>query len=183
MKSFIMQRFSWASAFAACFVLAFTSGCASGGFKLTRQYAKWVNSQGTVLRVVLYILTSVVFAVTLLIDLAINNTVDFWDGKVSAGTYRFEKDGKNYVLNHEVLPGEKLRKSTIQIFDGANGLVQELVLRETPHGEIEMYLDGKLRTKVRRISEIPIASFYDPEGKLIREELVEENSRWAMVRK
>lgn len=181
MKTLVARRSSFALAFAACFVLAFTSGCASGGFKLTRQYAKWVNSQGTVLRVVLYILTSVVFAVTLLIDLVINNTMDFWDGKVSAGTYRFEKEGKQYVVQHEILPDSKLRMSTIRVSDRADTVLQEIVLRETLEGEIEMYMDGKLRTKVRHLSEIPVASIYDAEGKLLREELVPERSHLAMA--
>ena len=73
-------------------VTGLNSGCASGGFQLTRSFAGWVNSQNVVLRVILYILTAVIFAVTLLIDLLINNTIDFWDGKVSAGTYNFSKD-------------------------------------------------------------------------------------------
>lgn len=51
------------------------TGCASGGFKLTRQYAQFVNRQQLILRIVLYILTSIVFAATLLIDAVIFNTM------------------------------------------------------------------------------------------------------------
>src|SRR5688572_8030721 len=89
----------------ACFTMALTSGCASGGFKLTRQYARWVNSQNIILRIVLYILTFIVFAVTLLIDAVVFNTIDFWEGKVSEGTYDFKDGDKVYQVRHEFLPG------------------------------------------------------------------------------
>ena len=67
-----------------------TAGCASGGFKLTREYARWVNSKNIILRIILYILTAVVFAVTMLIDLVVFNTMDFWNGTVSQGDYKFK---------------------------------------------------------------------------------------------
>ncbi len=159
-------------AFVACFILAFTTGCASGGFKLTREYARWVNSQNIILRIVLYIFTSVVFAVTLLIDFVIFNTIDFWEGKISAGSYEFEKDGRTYQVQHEVNPDSQLKRSTIEIRDEGAALVQKVVLRETPSGEIELFVDGKLRTRVRGISEIPIATVYDVEGNFVSENLI-----------
>ena len=92
MSKIWMKPSFYLSSFAACAIMALTAGCASGGFKLTRQYARWVNSQNIILRIVIYILTSVVFAVTMLIDFVIFNTLDFWNGTVAAGSYEF-KDG------------------------------------------------------------------------------------------
>jgi hypothetical protein len=152
--------------------MALTTGCASGGFKLTRQYAGWVNSQNIILRIVLYILTSVVFAVTLLIDAVVFNTMDFWEGRVSQGTYEFKDATKTYQVRHEFQPGTQLKRSTIQIKDLNQARLQEIVLSETASGEIEMFIDGKLRTRVHSISEAPVASIFDGSGKLVDEHVV-----------
>src|SRR5437868_3204834 len=146
MRKFTIKPFSYMCTFIACFVMVLTSGCASGGFKLTRQYAQWVNSQMIILRIVLYLLTGIVFFVTLLIDLVVNNTMDFWDGRVSSGTYEFKKDGKIYVARHEYMPETRLRRSTIHVSDSDGRQLQEVVLSETPAGSIEMFVDGKLKT-------------------------------------
>lgn len=160
------------SAFAACSVLALTTGCASGGFKLTRQYAGWVNQQHIVLRIVLYILTLVVFAVTMLIDLVAFNTMDFWDGKVSAGDYQFSEGGKTFFAHHEYQPGTKLKRSTIKVMDSENKLLQEVVLNETKGGEVELFVDGKLRSRGHGVSEIPTVSIFDIRGKLIEKKII-----------
>src|SRR4051794_31680669 len=98
------------TALAAVMAMALTTGCASGGFQLTRQYAGFVNRQPTILGAVIYILTIPVFVVTLIIDMVYFNTMDFWSGKVSAGTYEFNKDGKVFQVVHEDLPS-KLKRS------------------------------------------------------------------------
>jgi hypothetical protein len=152
------------SSFVACAIMALTAGCASGGFKLTRQYARWVNSQNIILRIVIYILTSVVFAVTMLIDFVIFNTLDFWNGTVAAGSYEFKDGDKVFQVKHEFLPGTQLRKSTIQVMGSDQKLLQEVVLSETNQGQIEMFVDGKLKTRVDEISKIPMITYFDHQG-------------------
>jgi len=180
MHKMMKHPFSYLSMFAACSIMALTTGCASGGFKLTREYAGWVNSQNIILRIVLYLFTGIVYAITLLIDLVIFNTVDFWEGHISAGTYNFNKDDKTYQVKHEYLPETKLKQSTIHILDLKHKLLQEVVLRETQSHEIEMFVDGKLRARVHGISELPVASVFDSKGKLIEEKVVPVNTTYAM---
>lgn len=167
MQSFWSKSLFYFGSLAACSVLALTTGCASGGFKLTRQYARWVNSQNIILRIVLYILTSVVFAVTMLIDVVVFNTIDFWEGKVSEGTYEFKEGTKTYFVRHEILPETKLKRSTIQVFDANRVRLQEVVLHETPSKEVELIVDGKVRTRASDISKIPVVSIFDERGSLV----------------
>lgn len=170
-KSYSRLAF-YVSSLLACTFMAMTSGCASGGFKLTRQYAGFVNNQNIIIRIILYILTSVVFAVTMLVDLVIFNTMDFWEGRVAQGTYEFSKDGKNYQVHHEILPEHSLRRSTIQIYDVHHKLMQVVVLSETANGNIEMSVDGKLRAQVRDVHSLPIAAVFDPAGTLTGEKFL-----------
>jgi hypothetical protein len=160
------------SAFAASAVVALTSGCASGGFKLTRMYAQFVNSQNIIIRIILYILTGVVFAVTMLVDLVVNNTIDFWNGTVAAGSYNFKDGGKTFVAHHEIMPGTNLKRSTIDVSDATGKHLQTVVLQQTPKNEIELYVDGTLRTRVNHINELPVASIYDAKGTLIQDGVV-----------
>lgn len=169
MQKFAMKPVSYLSAFLACFIMCFTSACASGGFKWTRKYAGWVNSQNIVLRIVIYLLTGIVFAVTLMVDMVIFNTMDFWEGKVSAGSHTFKEGEKTFLVKHEFQGESKLRKSTIKVMDQKNTLLQEVVLNETATGEIEMHIDGKLRTRVNGIKELPVASVFDESGKLVKQ--------------
>ncbi len=164
-----MKPISYLSAFLACFIMCFTSACASGGFKWTRKYASFVNSQHIIVRIILYILTAVVFAVTMLVDLVIFNTLDFWQGKTAAGSYKFEEGGKTFHVKHEHQGDKKLRKSIIKVMGDDNSLLQEVVLNETISGEIEMYVDGKIRTRVNNIKELPVASIFDENGKLTKQ--------------
>jgi hypothetical protein len=171
MQVSVMRRLGYLGSVIACFFMALSVGCASGGFKLTRQYAGFVNKQDLIIRIVLYILTGVVFAATMLIDMVFFNTMDFWEGRVSAGDYMFNQGEKTYHAHHEVLPESNLKRSTIEVFSAEKKLLQTVMLQETKAGEIEFYVDGKLRTKVRDISNLPIASIYDAKGKLVSEEL------------
>lgn len=156
--------------FVACSIMALTSGCASGGYKLTRQYARWVNSQNIILRIILYILTSVVFFVTLLLDVVVFNTMDFWNGTVAAGTYHFNDDTNTYMVKHEFQNNTQLRKSTIVISNSTTKIQkQEIVLQETPSGEIELFVDGQLRSKATGLGSIPIVSIFNTKGIKIRE--------------
>ena len=157
------------SSLMACIILAINTGCASGGFKFTRGYAQWVNSKPLILRIIIYIFTSVVFAITMLIDLVIFNTIDFWDGKVSQGDYEFKSTDKVYQVRHEILPGSGLKRSTIHIQDLNHKSLQDVVLNETASGEIELFVDGKLRAQARNITLLPIVSLFDQKGNLIQE--------------
>ena len=174
-----VNKYSFTSAFVACLMMAFTTGCASGGYQLTRSYATWVNSNGTVVRVILYLFTFIVFFVTMLIDLVVNNTVDFWNGTVSQGIYKFYHDGNTFVAHHEILPDSKLKRSTIQVLNSENKLLQTVVFRETSSGEIELYVNGQLRTRVQHISKIPVASIFDKNGKKIEERILNFNTAVA----
>jgi hypothetical protein len=160
------------SSFLACTVLALSTGCASGGFQLTRQYAGFVNKQQILIRIILYILTGVVFAVTMLADLVIFNTMDFWEGRVSQGTYEFDKDGRTFQVHHEVLPLNSLKRSTIQIFGKSHVPLQVIVLQETLKGEIEMSVDGLVRARVRDIQSLPTVSIFDSKGTSVEEKVV-----------
>lgn len=125
-------------------VVGFASlaGCASGGFKLTRDYAGWVNRQNIVLRIVLYILTGVVFAVTMLIDLVIFNTMDFWEGRISQGEYNFNQDGRMYAVRHKLDAKSGLRESKIIITGSGLSKAQEILIKESRKDEIELFVDG-----------------------------------------
>lgn len=171
MQKYIMAKVIYIlGVLTSCLVLSLNTGCASGGFKLTREYARFVNSQHIIVRIILYILTIVVFAVTMLVDMVIFNTMDFWNGRVAAGSYNFNKDNKFYFVKHDFLPGTKLRHTSIRIEDAHQKLLQEVVLSETTTGQIEVFIDGRLRTKVDNISEYPLLSVYDAQGQIIQKD-------------
>lgn len=158
-----------------------TAGCASGGFKLTREYARWVNSKNIILRIILYILTAVVFAVTMLIDLVIFNTMDFWNGTVSQGDYHFKGENKTFYVKHEFLPNTLLKRSTIQVKNDKEELIQTVVLSETKSGEIEMFVDGKIRARVKNISSLPVASVYNKAGQFVEDQVLRFNDSAAVA--
>lgn len=172
MITILSRPLGYAGAFLASILMALTTGCASGGFKLTRTYAQFVNRQMIIIRIVLYILTSIVFAVTMMIDLVIFNTIDFWEGRVSAGEYNFTKGEQTFHARHEVVPATQLKRSTIQIFDKQKTLQQTVVLQETTGGEVELFVDGKLRTKVRDLAGLPMMAMYDATGTLQSDKLI-----------
>jgi len=149
-----------------------TTACASGGFKLTREYARFVNRQTLILRIVIYIFTSIVFAVTMLIDMVVFNTMDFWQGRVAAGSYNFNQDGKSFHVKHEVLPLNSRKRSTIEVRDADQKLLQVVTLEENAQGEIDLSVDGQLRTRVRDVNSLPVAAFYDAQGILTAEKTV-----------
>jgi nitrogen fixation protein FixH len=132
-------------------------GCASGGYKLTRKYSGFVNRQHIILRIVLYLLTGIVYAVTLLIDAVVFNTIDFWKGRVSANTYQFEEGNEQFVVKHFYEGEKKLRNSEIKVFSKKNlsTPVQVILISEKSADEINVYVDGKLRTQVSDIQDVP----------------------------
>ncbi len=147
------------------FCLVGTTGCASGGFKLTRQYARFVNSNNIILRVVLYVLTFVVFGVTLLIDMVVFNTMDFWNGTVSQGIYEFVNQDKKFVVEHKILPNQR-RRSTIQIQKLGGEHLQEVVLAETPEGNIDVFVDGVRTAQVHDLNSLPVTTLFDNKGQV-----------------
>jgi hypothetical protein len=148
-----MQKKAWISLLLFIFPALSLQNCASGGFKLTRQYAGWVNSQNLILRIILYILTSVVFAVTLLIDAVIFNTMDFWNGRVSQGTYEFEKEGKKYVVTHSYHE-QGLRQSIIQV--SHSDKTEVILIKETAKSTIELWQNGTLTGQVENLDTLPV---------------------------
>lgn len=148
-----------------------TTGCASGGYKLTRQYARFVNSQNIIIRIVLYIFTSIVFFATLLVDAVVFNTMDFWNGTVSQGTHEFIQDDKKFFVNHEI-DSQNFKKSTIQIASLDGKHLQEVVLRQVSKTEIEVIVDGQLRSRISDINSFPIAKHFDAKGSLVSENSV-----------
>lgn len=172
MHKFCSKPVFYIGSLLACAMLAFTTGCASGGYKLTRQYARWVNSQNIIIRIIIYLLTSVVFAVTLLIDAVIFNTIDFWEGKVSGGKFEFKEGEKIYQVHHEIIPGSGLKRSTINVTNADQVLVQQIVMNETANGEIELLIDGKVRSHVRNITSIPVATIFDQSGQKTEEKVL-----------
>lgn len=149
------------------------TGCVSGGWELTRDYSKWLNSKKVALRVVLYILTMPVFFVTIMIDTLVNNTIDFWNGTVSESTQAFHKDGKSFYVQHEILQETGLKRSTIEIKDSNQKLLQTVVLSETINHDIQLFVDGVLRTEVKNIEQaFPLITTYDEAGKQIEQKNV-----------
>jgi hypothetical protein len=141
------------------------SSCASGGFKLTRQIAQMVNSQQLIVRVIIYILAgALIFGITLLIDMVIFNTMDFWEGRVSANTYEFEKDGKTFVAHHRYQEGTQLKESHLQVFDADKKLLQDVIIRETAALEVELFVDGVLKAKAQDLMSLPKIISYNDSG-------------------
>ncbi len=159
----------------ASFILGLT-GCVSGSFKLTRQYASFVNKQEVIIRVVLYILTSVVFAVTMLVDVVLNNTMDFWNGRMAAGTYNFNHGTKTYVVEHRF--NNKLRESTIRISEQGKPL-ETMVLREIENFKIDVIVDGLLKGTISDITQIPVLSLYNKKGETIKTHALWNDSQIA----
>jgi hypothetical protein len=172
MKNKATKLLFYVSSYFAMAILAVTTGCASGGYKLTRQYASWVNSQTIILRVIIYILTIFIFGITLLIDSVIFNTIDFWEGKVSSGSFEFKDGDKVFQVQHEILKDSNLKRTTIHEIDQNQKIIHEVVLQETKLSEIELYIDGKINKRVKNISSIPLVSIYDSKGIVISEDFI-----------
>lgn len=139
------------------------SSCASGGYKLTRQYSRWVNSQNIILRVILYILTLPIYTITLLVDTVLFNTLDFWNGRVAQGTYEFNSEGKTYTVDHKLIGNEQLKYTQIKISQGLQ-TIETLELLETPTGEIEYKKNGILQAKATDLNSLPQVHIMTADG-------------------
>lgn len=139
----------------------FLTGCASGGYKLTRKYAQFVNSKNIIIRVVLYILTSFVFAITLLIDAVVFNTMDFWEGRVSANTYNFKKDGKEFLVTHSYKGKNKLRNTRIEIQSEESDKSKIIEITELEENRIQITEDGEVKGEVKDINSLPMITKYE----------------------
>lgn len=155
----------------SAWLVSVSTGCASGGWKLTRDYARFVNRQPIIIRCVLYILTSFVFVATMLIDAVIFNTIDFWQGRVSQGTFEFNKEGRRFVARHTLSPETHLRESRIEVFE-SDKRVQDMILREVAGGQIDIFVDGVLKGRVDNIESAPLLSFYNKSGEKTGSELM-----------
>lgn len=125
---------------------ASSSGCATGGYRFTVTYSRWLHAQPLLLRVVLYILIGWVAFVTALIDVLVNNVIDFWSGKVTTASLdqKFEKNGYMIAAHHERSP---LRKSVFDISPidpNSKEGKHQVVFQEKQDGSIEVLQDGKL---------------------------------------
>lgn len=140
------------------------SGCASGGYKLTRKYSQWVNSNHIIIRVIVFLVTMPLYGILLLIDAVIFNTIDFWTGTVAKGTYEFNKGDKTYVVTHDIKDG--LRNSLIKITN-ADKTQNTIEIRETATHEIEMYRDGQIQAKASSLNALPLITQYKEDGKTI----------------
>lgn len=155
----------------ALFMGLSTSGCASGGYKLTRQYARFVNSQNILIRIILYIFTAIVFVATLIVDSVVFNTIDFWNGTVSQGTFEFSEGDKKFVVEHSI-DAQNLKRSVIVAQDLLGKKLQEVVLQETADAQIQVWIDGQLSAKIENIKSFPIAKHFNKKGQFSREESV-----------
>lgn len=151
-------------------------GCASGGFQLTRKYARFVNKQNIILRIIIYIFTSFVFAITLLIDAVVFNTLDFWNGRVSASDYQFEEGGKTFLVKHSY-KGENgnLRNTEIRIFKTEHfnvGAAEKTIeLSELESGQVELREDGVLKKTFDSADQLQLSA--EAEKKYIRDRQIQ----------
>jgi hypothetical protein len=133
-----------------CFsFVAGTSGCATGGYKLTRDWSRFVHGQNIIVRVLMYIIpiAPIGALITTIVDSVFFNLIDFWQGKVTANTLNFTKDN--------IRSGDSM---------------QTLVLSETRQGDIEMTIDGKLQARVQNYLTLPVVQNFDASGKVVSTE-------------
>lgn len=109
----------------------------------------------------------VVFGVTLIIDAVVFNTMDFWEGRVSQGTFHFEKDGQSYVVEHRLRDG--LRVSRIEVRK-AGRLMKTMAIEETSSGQIEYFENGVRKAQVDQISSVPRITHLASQGRVIRQD-------------
>lgn len=141
--------------------------CASGGYKFTRKFSQFVNSKNIVLRIILYIVTIPVFGITLAVDTIIFNTLDFWDGKVSANEYSFSEDGKEYVVKHSI--ENNLKRTNINVFED-NKLIASHALVETKDNKIQVFNNNDLKYEVENLNGLALLSTFE-NGKLKNKDL------------
>lgn len=162
------------AAFLSIGVTLTNTGCASGGYHLSRTLAGWMNKQDLLIRVLLYIFLGGAFFFTILADMIYFNTVDFWTGKVTAGIYEYKDSDKAYVVNHSF--ENDLKRTEIQISDLKGKKLQNILLKETATHEIELYVDGTLKAKVNDLESLPKISYMDSKGNVLKQEIVPQST-------
>jgi hypothetical protein len=65
------------------------------------------------------------------------------------------------------------------VTDSKNRLLQEVILKELASGEIELYVDGYLKSRVHGITSTPIAAVFDKTGMKIEERILPLNKSVA----
>ena len=130
----------------------FMNGCAAGNYGFTRSVAKWNLRMSVIPRVLIYIVFIIVpvYGVAVLLDLILNNTIEFWSGKavVNAKNESFERDGYRVYVAHTRDP---LRKSEFQSYDQSGKLQGTLLLSEESSGSISVFVNGVKRGQVKEI--------------------------------
>jgi hypothetical protein len=137
--------------------------CMSGGWKITRTVARWNNSLSILPRILIYIAFFIipVYGVASLIDAIVFNTIDFWNGTVSAMNYNYKKDGMDVSVAHTRFP---LRQSIITTRKG-DVVKSEVKICELTTGKIALYVDGVLRGEVNNIKEVdPALTVFNEDG-------------------
>lgn len=161
------------SAFLSAGLAMVTTGCASGGYSLSRGLAGWINKQNIFLRIILYLFIGGAFFFTILLDMLIFNTVDFWTGRVSAGTYEFKDAKRVYVVNHS-FEGD-LHRTQILVNDLDGKKIGEVLLKETASHEVEYFENGNLKAKFDGIESVPRVTRFDDKGQILKQEALPEH--------
>jgi Domain of unknown function (DUF3332) len=136
-----------------CFSVTQLSGCAAGGFGLTKSLGKWNGRFSIVPRVLIYLGLFIVqvYTLTLLFDFLLNNTIEFWSGTpLVAQNQTFEKDGQRVVVQNTRDP---LRKTVITVYDKAGAIQTVNELRETPTGTVEIYVNSEKKAELGSIGD------------------------------
>jgi hypothetical protein len=97
--------------------------------------------------------------------------MDFWNGTVSQGTHEFIQNDKKFFVHHQI-DSQNFKKSTIQVASLDGKHLQEVVLRQVSKTEIEVLVDGHLRSRISDINSFPIAKHFDAKGSLVSENSV-----------
>ncbi|MBL8994902.1 MAG: DUF3332 family protein [Spirochaetia bacterium] len=138
--------------------------CLSGGWKITRMVAKWNNGFAVFPRILIYIAFFLlqVYTITSLIDGIVFNTIDFWNGTISAMNYKYQKDGMDVAVVHSRFP---LRRSVITTSKG--DVVKSVVeVNELENGKIALVINGVLRGEFKNIQDVdPTLVLYKEDSK------------------
>lgn len=128
------------------------SGCVAGNYGFTRSVSKFNLKMSLVPRVLVYIAFIIipVYGIAILLDLLINNTIEFWSGKAvhTAQNHTFEKDGLRIEVAHSLDP---LRRSEFKSYNAKGELISTTELVEQESGAIAVIVNGESRGEVKMI--------------------------------
>jgi hypothetical protein len=130
------------------------NGCAAGNFGFVRSVAKWNLKHSLLPRILFYILLVIipVYPIALLLDLLINNTIEFWTGSapMTAKNETFHKDGYRVDVAHTMNP---LRKTVMTAYDPKGAVASVVEFRETAEEKIELYVNSEKKAEVKNTKE------------------------------